>query len=291
MRKHTSPHHHWNPPSLSCPPPKRWSCPSLTAAEVKSVAEMEAYRLFSETICTELEDTATGSSACPPPPTAARTRTGFTLGKPSEKPRNMDIPDRANISGNQGDADKIPGEKKGSETNQRNVEGERSEGVKSRPRATEKRRSAAAAVRRRTEVEAKYGDDNSSGDPNTFLTALKRSESAVQLRDLAQGHENIVDGGSSSDCQQREKGGGDDRDALYDAQGLIGRDSNSSLVRKSGKRKIDIILSAASREFMSPGGVDVDPVAARKGRGRRGRGRRPSMDCLEMQRSALRSAR
>ena len=273
---------------------KRWSCPSLTAAEVKSAAEMEAYRLFSETICTELEGTTTGSSASPPPPTGARTRTGFTLGKRREKHQNIGTPGGAGISGNQGKVGTMPGEKRASEKNQREADGEGPEGLGARPRAAEKRRpaAAAAAIMSRTDVEREHGgDDNGSGDPNTFLTALKRSESAVQLGDVAHGNGHVVDGCSSSDRQRGEEGGGDDRDAFYDAQGVVGGDSNSPFVRKSGgKRKIDIILSAASREFMPPGGVDVDAVAARRGRGRRGRGRRPPMDCLDMQRSALRSA-
>lgn len=269
---------------------------------------MEAYRLFSETICTELEQTTPGPGAPPPPPSAFRTRTGFTPGKPSEKQGSKDTPGKA--SGNQENMDTVSGQKKASEKNQRSVDRAGSEVAQARPIAAEKPRPA-AAVGERADVEQKSGDENGSGGPNTFLTALKRSDGVVHPGGLAKKEEKdeklkrsesaetgletedrqIADG-SSGDCQQGEGGGGDDRDALYDARGITGGSSNnnSSLVRQGGKRKIDIILLAASREFVSPG-VDVDTVAARKGRGRRGRGQRPSMDWIDAQRSTLRSAR
>lgn len=269
---------------------------------------MEAYRLFSETICTELEQTTPGPGASPPPPGAFRTRTGFTPGKPSGKQRDKDTSGKAR--GNQGDMDTVSGKKKANEKNQPNVDRTGSEVVEPRPRAAEKRRPA-AAVGERADVEQKNGDENGSGGPNTFMTALKRSDGFVHPGGLEKKEEmgeklkraesaetgletedrTIADGGGG-DCQQGEEGGGNDRDALYDAQGITAgsNNNNSSLVRQGGKRKIDIILSAASREFVSPG-VDVDTVAARKGRGRRGRGQRPSMDWIDTQRSTLRSAR
>lgn len=244
---------------------------------------MEAYRVFSETICTELEDTMQGPGA---PPTPAAVCTGFTPGKASGNQQNMDT------SG-----------KKASEY-QRNMESKRCGVAEVRPWVTEKRRSAAAAAGRaavgeRADVERNGGDENGSGT-NTFLTALKQSE-GVQLgltqEDRKSNRSESVELGltkevghitanDSSDCQGVEGGG--DRDAVYDAQGKTSG-SHSSLARQRGKRKIDIILAAASREFGSTG-IDVDAVA-RTGRGRRGRGRRPAVNPFDMQRFTLRSAR
>lgn len=43
-----------------CLPQNRWSCPSLAASSTKSAADIEAYRIFSEQICTEVEGAVVG---------------------------------------------------------------------------------------------------------------------------------------------------------------------------------------------------------------------------------------
>lgn len=295
---------------------------------------MEAYRVFSETICKELEEPMPPGPGAPPPPVAARTR--FTTGKkannggnqrkmdtPGEKAsgnhRNMDTPGKDG-SGRQRNTDTHGGK---ATDNQRIVNSKGCGVVEVRPAAA----AGGAAARARAEAERKHGDENGLG-PNTFLTALKRSEGAphpgltkesgglkgsetVQLGGLPKADGKLKgsegapqgltreDGRTADDDTNHQEAGeeenGDSRDAIYDPHGKTSSSShnNSSLVRQqNGKRKIDKILSAASREFVSAE-ADVDDAVARTGRGgRRGRrGRRPAVGCLDMQRSTLRSAR
>lgn len=58
---------------LSCHPPlfyvctRRWSCPSLTAADVRPAAEIAAYRAFSTNVCAEIEQQMNlGAPPCSP---------------------------------------------------------------------------------------------------------------------------------------------------------------------------------------------------------------------------------
>lgn len=59
------------------PPPLsalyRWSCPSLTAVDVRPAAEIAAYRAFSTTICAEIEQMNPGAPPCAPGVTPSTT--------------------------------------------------------------------------------------------------------------------------------------------------------------------------------------------------------------------------
>lgn len=238
---------------------------------------MEAYRVFSENICSELGDPTAG--AIPP---AAAARTGFEPDKAGEKQHQI-------------------------------LDSKSSGVVEVRPRVTERRRSVAerATARERADVERDGHDDCSSGGATTFLTALKRTECTDDegatnglraadalgsrkdpgwIKDLRWSAKN-QDGRIADGANRQGEGGGGFHD--YDKYNSRGnkKGSNNSPPGQTGKRKIDIILSAASREFVSSGVGGVDTVA-RPERGHRGRTRRtPSMDCLDAIRSTLMSAR
>lgn len=73
----------------------RWSCPSLTATDVKPAADIEVYRAFSESICVDLKASESSSSILPLPPPSKIPPTG-TVGAAVAQESNSTNMERSN---------------------------------------------------------------------------------------------------------------------------------------------------------------------------------------------------